>query len=171
MIGLLSAGSVDGNDMKILNEKTADWLAPARTLLQSLVLFVIRLYWGWEFFLTGKGRLMNQEKVTQFFQSLGLPFPHQQVIFVGTMECLGGLLLLLGLASRLISIPLMILLTVAYLTADLDSVKMIYADPDKFLSAAEFLFLFAVVIIFAFGPGKFSFDWFIARKFGRSESA
>ena len=50
-------------------------------------------------------------------------------------ECFGGLLLLAGLCSRLVSIPLMVLLSVAYLTADLDKVKMIFSDPDKFLTA------------------------------------
>ncbi len=69
-------------------------------------------------------------------------------------ECFGGLLLLAGLCSRLISIPLTILLTVAYLTADLDKVKMIFSDPDKFLTADEFLFLFAVVLGLRFRAWK-----------------
>src|SRR5271167_4064532 len=126
--------------MKILNDKIAGWLAPERTLLQSLVLIAIRLYWGWQFFQTGKGKLMDLDKPTQFFQSLGIPFPHAQAILCGTTECIGGLLLLVGLVSRLISIPLTILLTVAYLTADIDRVKMVFSDPDKFVSADEFLF-------------------------------
>ena len=42
--------------------------------------------------------------------------------------------------------------------------KVIFSDPDKFLTADEFLFLFAVVLVFAFGPGKFSIDWLIKRK-------
>jgi putative oxidoreductase len=140
------------------------WFVPPSSVSQSLLLFVIRSYWGWEFFLTGKGKLMDLEKPTTFFQSLGIPFPHAQAILAGATECFGGLLLLAGLCSRLISIPLTILLTVAYLTADLDRVKMIFSDPDKFLTADEFLFLFAVVIVFVFGPGKFSIDWLIKRK-------
>ncbi len=107
---------------------------------------------------------MDLEKPTGFFQSLGIPFPHEQAILVGATECFGGLLLLVGFCARLISIPLTILLTVAYLTADLDKVKMIFDDPDKFLAADEFLFLFVVVLIFVFGPGKFSIDWLIKRK-------
>lgn len=107
---------------------------------------------------------MDLEKPTQYFQSLGIPLPHLQAILVGATECFGGLLLLAGFCSRLISLPLTILLTVAYLTADLDRVKAIFSEPDKFLTADEFLFLFAVVIVFAFGPGKFSIDWVIKRK-------
>ena len=136
--------------MKVLNAKIAEWLAPKRTYLQSLLLLIIRLYWGWGFFETGKGKLMDVQKPTQFFQSLGIPFPHAQAILVGTTECLGGLLLLLGVASRLVSLPLTILLVVAYLTADLEVAKNIFNDPDKFLAADEFLFLFAVILVVVF---------------------
>ena len=140
------------------------WFVPSTSFLQSLLLLVIRLYWGWGFFLTGKGKLMDLEKPAAFFQGLGIPFPYAQAILVGATECFGGLLLLVGFCSRLISIPLTILLTVAYLTADLDKVRTIVSDPDKFLAADEFLFLFVVVIVFVFGPGKFSVDWLIKRR-------
>ena len=152
--------------MNLLNSKITEWLAPERSFLQSVLLLLIRLYWGWGFFQTGKGKLMDVEKPTEFFQSLGIPFPHAQAILVGTTECVGGLLLLLGLASRVISIPLTILLVVAYLTADLEIAKNIFNNPDKFLAADEFLFLFAVVLVLVFGPGKFSIDWIVRRKIG-----
>jgi putative oxidoreductase len=140
------------------------WFVPPASFLQSLFLLLIRLYWGWGFFLTGKGKLMDLERPTAYFQSLGIPLPHAQAILAGATECFGGLLLLAGFCSRLISIPLTILLTVAYLTADLDKVKTIFSDPDKFLTADEFLFLFVVVLVLAFGPGKFSVDWVIKHK-------
>ena len=124
---------------------------------------MIRLYWGWQFFLTGKGKLADLDKPTQFFQSLGIPFPHQQAMLAGATECFGGLLLLLGLASRLISIPLATVMVVAYLTADIDVVKNIFNDPDKFVAADEFLFFYAVILVLLFGPGKFSIDWLIKR--------
>ncbi|MEP7014101.1 MAG: DoxX family protein [Verrucomicrobiota bacterium] len=156
--------------MKLIDPALARWLAPERTLLQSLLLLVIRFYWGWGFFETGKGKLMGLDKVTQFFQGLGIPFPHEQAILAGATECVGGLLLLVGLASRLISVPLTIILTVAYLTADIDKVKMLFSDPDKFVTADEFLFLYTVIVVFVFGPGKFSLDWLIRRKMAGTES-
>jgi putative oxidoreductase len=149
-----------------MKQTLARWLTPERTILQSLLLLVIRLYWGWQFFQTGKGKLTRLAKVTEFFQSLGIPFPHFQAILAGTTECVGGILLLLGFASRVVSIPMMFLLAVAYLTADIDSAKAIFSDPDKFVTADEFLFLFAVVLVFIFGPGKISIDWMIRRKVG-----
>jgi len=150
--------------IKTTIEKCYCWLTTIGNALRSPLLLVIRLYWGWEFFLTGKGKLMDLSKPAQYFESLGIPLPHFSALFAGCTELIGGLLLLVGLASRLISIPLMILLVTAYFTADSDAVRAIFSDPDKFLSAAEFQFLFAVVIIFVFGPGKFSIDWLIKRK-------
>ena len=35
--------------------------------LQSPFLLIIRLYWGWQFFLTGKGKLMNLDRTAGFF--------------------------------------------------------------------------------------------------------
>jgi putative oxidoreductase len=156
--------------MIILIEKSYRRLIAFATMLQSPVLLLIRLYWGWQFFLTGKGKLMDISKPTQFFQGLGIPFPHEQAIIAGCTECFGGPLLLIGLGTRLVSIPMIILLIVAYLTADLDRVRVIFRDPDKFVTADEFLFLLAVVIAFVFGPGRFSVDWLIGKKFSHQRS-
>ena len=150
--------------MKAL-EKLYGWLITIGNALRSPLLLIIRLYWGWEFFLTGKGKLMDLSKPTEFFASLGIPFPHFSAILAACTECFGGLLLLVGLASRLITIPMMILLVIAYLTADIEAARAIFSDPDKFLSAAEFQFLFAVVIVFVFGPGIFSVDALIGNYF------
>ncbi|MDQ3198094.1 MAG: hypothetical protein M3Q46_02700 [Verrucomicrobiota bacterium] len=46
--------------------------------------------------------------------------------------------------------------------------QAIFSDPDKFTSAAPFLFLFAVVIIFVCGPGLFSVDALLAKYFKRN---
>ena len=154
--------------MKGTGSKFATWLAPERTIAQSLLLLVVRLYWGWQFFQTGKGKLTNLAKISEYFQSLGIPFPHANAPLAGMTECAGGILLLVGLLSRLMSIPLTILLVIAYCTADLEAVKNIFADPDKFFSADPFLFLYAVALILLFGPGKFSVDWIIRRKVGPS---
>jgi putative oxidoreductase len=127
--------------MIALLEKLYRWLITIGNALRSPVLLLIRLFWGWQFFLTGKGKLMDLSKPTQYFDSLGIPFPHAQAILVACTECFGGLLLLVGLASRLVSVPLMILLTVAYITTESEAVRSILTDPDKFTSAAPFLFL------------------------------
>lgn len=168
---LVVAGLVlHSKKMITLIEKLYRFLIVVAQSLRSPVLLLIRLFWGWQFFLTGTGKLLDLSKPTQYFASLGIPFPHAQAILAAGTECLGGLLLLAGLATRLISIPLLILLTVAYCTADLDRVRAIFSDPDKFVTADEFLFLFAVVIVFVFGPGRFSCDALLGKYFKRGRA-
>ncbi|MES2598881.1 MAG: DoxX family protein [Verrucomicrobiota bacterium] len=137
------------------------------SFLPDPLLLGIRLYWGYQFFLTGKGKLGNLEGTTGFFTELGLPFPKLNAIMAGSTECLGGLLLLAGLFSRVISVPLIFTMIVAYLTAHLDVVKTIWSDPDAFVTAPPFLFLLASLIVLTFGPGKFSVDELLRRRTSR----
>lgn len=131
--------------------------------LQFVVLLVLRLYWGWQFFQTGKGKLMNLDRTAHYFASLDIPLPKLNAAMAGTTECVGGLLLLLGLGSRVITVPLMGVMAVAYLTADREAVHALFSDPDKFVTATPFLFLLTVVLIFCFGPGKVSVDAWLKR--------
>ncbi len=131
--------------------------------LQSLFLLVIRLYWGWQFFVTGQGKLMNIEKIAEFFQSLGIPLPMAQAYLVGTLECVGGLLLIAGLASRPTALALSTTLFVAYLTADREAALSIFSDPDKFLASTPLTFLVATLLVLIFGPGRLSLDHLLAK--------
>jgi putative oxidoreductase len=49
-------------------------------------------------------------------------------------------------------------------------VKAIFSDPDKFVTADEFLFMLTAIIVLIFGPGKFSLDWLIGKKFFKCSS-
>ena len=138
-------------------------LVRAASSLQSPFLLAVRLYWGYAFFITGKGKLTGHDEVVKFFTTLNIPFPSLSAWLAGTTECVGGLLLLLGLASRLTALPLIFTMLVAYATNDLDAVKAIFSDPDKFTEATPFLFLLASLIVLIFGPGVFSVDWLLAR--------
>ena len=133
-------------------------------LLQSPLLLVIRLYWGWSFFATGKGKLLNLDRTANYFADLHIPMPKLNALMAGGTECFGGLLILVGFFSRLSSAALTGVLLVAYATADREALGAIFSDTDKFTSATPFLFLFARLVILAFGPGKFSVDHFLGGK-------
>lgn len=126
--------------------------------LQSLFLLFVRVYWGWQFIQTGWGKLHHLAKVTGFFTSLGIPAPHIAAVFVSVLELSGGILLLLGLGSRAISVALMIDMLVAYITADRAALLSFASDPGKFYGADPYTFLFAAVLVFLFGPGRFALD-------------
>ena len=86
--------------------------------------------------MTGQGHLSHIGKVSEFFVSLGIPFPTLNAYLSSSVECFGSLLLIMGLASRLTAIPVAVTMAVAYLTADLEAVTSIFSDPDKFVKAA-----------------------------------
>ena len=111
------------------------------TWTQPVLLLIVRGWWGWSFFLTGKGKLMNLDKTASFFGDLGLPLPKLNAIMAGSTECFGGMLLALGLFARPASVPLAFTMIIAYATADREALMAIISDPDKFLTAAPFQFL------------------------------
>ena len=139
-------------------------LAKVGSALQSPVLLVIRLYWGWHFIGTGWGKLHRLKDVTEYFASLNIPAPHLNAIMASSTECLGGALLILGLFSRFASFALICCMSVAYLTAEREALLVIFSNPDKFLGADPFLFLYASVLVFAFGPGRLSLDALLGRE-------
>ena len=145
-----------------------DRFAGAANLLQSPLLLVLRLYWGWQFAQTGWGKLMNLSRTASYFASLNIPAPQVNATMAGLTECIGGALLLVGLWSRAAALALTGVMVVAYASAEKEALRMITSDPDKFTSAAPFLFLVAALVIVAFGPGVFSIDRFL---FGGSKSA
>jgi putative oxidoreductase len=133
--------------------------------LQSPFLLVVRLYWGWQFAQTGWGKLGNINRVINFFTSLGIPAPALNAWFISGLELLGGILLIVGLGSRLIALPLVIDMMVAYIAADREALAQVFSNPGKFYAADPFTFLLASLIVLIFGPGKFSLDAMLTGKF------
>lgn len=138
-------------------------VAGCATVAPFFLLFV-RLYWGWQFEQTGWGKLHHLQKVTGFFGSLGIPFPAANAIFVSSLEFVGGILLALGLGSRVVALLLAGDMAVAYLTAGRENLLSIFSDPGKFYGDDAFTFLFASLIILFFGPGWLSLDFLLGRR-------
>jgi putative oxidoreductase len=141
---------------RIFNTSTASLVSP--------FLLLVRLYWGWQFAVTGWGKVNNLDKVTGFFTSLGIPFPALNAQFVAGVELTGGILLMLGLATRATGFTLTINMLVAYITADWEAFSSFLADPDKFVAATPFPFLWASLMSLIFGGGRFSADSFLPAK-------
>jgi putative oxidoreductase len=137
----------------------------AASLLQSPFLLFVRVYWGLQLAQNGWGKLHNLGRVTEFFSSLGLPAPGPTAAFVATVEFLGGILLAIGLFSRLVGLVLTIDMIMAYVMADREALFSIFSDPGKFYAADPYTFLFAALLILIFGPGKISLDALLLRRY------
>jgi putative oxidoreductase len=141
------------------------WAVRICCLLQSPFLLLVRLYWGVQLAQSGWGKLHNLDKVTNFFTSLNLPMPAQMAFIISCVELFGGILLVLGLLSRLNALVLTVNMIMAYVTADREALLSFFSDPDKFSSAAPYVFLIASLIILIFGPGQFSLDTYLLRRY------
>ena len=157
------------NALRGIVGRAYELLVTGANFLQSPLLFVLRVYFFWQLFLAGKGKLSNIGKVSEFFASLGIPLPTVNAYFIGSLECFGSLLLIIGLASRPLSLLIVISMTVACLAADFEAVSSIFSDPDKFVKADPFPFLLIAVIVLVFGPGLFSIDALMERMLRRKE--
>ena len=132
--------------------------------LQSPFLLAIRLYWGWQFAQSGWGKLHRLDQVTDFFASLNIPMPHANAVMVSNLELFGGILLIMGLGSRLTGLILTGNMLVAYITADREALTSVFSDPGKFYAADPYTFLFASLMVLVFGAGLFSVDALLERR-------
>ena len=148
--------------MKLL-QKLYSLLVTCANALQPYFLLFVRLYWGYQFVVDGWGKLHHLEKVSEYFGSLGLPAPGPTALGVSILELVGGVLVALGLGSRLIALLLFCNMTVAYYTGDHDAFLGIFSNPDNFVAAAPFSYWLASLIILVYGPGFLSLDALIDR--------
>ena len=149
------------NNLIAKAEVAYGWFLKALNSLQSPFLLLIRVYWGWQFLESGIGKFNHIEKVISFFTDLGIPAPTFNAYANATLETVGGLLLILGLASRLIAVPLTINMIVAYITADKEALTSFFSESGKFFGADPFPFLLVSLLVLIFGPGKLSLDTLI----------
>jgi putative oxidoreductase len=132
--------------------------------LQSFVLLALRLTWGWQLLESGYGHLTHVQKTVEAFKGWGVPLPQVNVYISGGTELVGGALLILGLATRLISLPLIFNFIIAYVTASRATLTQLISGPerldgyDKFINDSAFPMLILALAMLAFGPGKISID-------------
>jgi putative oxidoreductase len=132
---------------------------PAAVILVRLLVGAVFLSEGVQKFLfpeaLGAGR----------FAKIGIPNPEFFGPFVGACEITCGVLILLGLATRLAAVPLLVVISVAILTT-----KVPMASRDGFWKMAheartDWAMLMGLLFLVAVGGGRWSLD---ARVWGRA---
>lgn len=139
--------------------------------LSFLAPLLTRLVIGYAFFLTGRGKLENFENTVSFFGELGIPMPELNAAFVSRLEYYGGLLLMVGLLTRIAAALLGSTMIVALMTADKQNfLKALTGAADVGLTdvvpVVYGLFLLWLVLS---GPGLLSLDTPLARALGIGE--
>ena len=126
---------------------------------------VARLTIGWVFLQSGWGKLTNLQKVVGFFTELGIPAPQLQAPLAATAEFLCGALILIGLFTRVATLPLIVTMTVAIVTAKKGDIH----ELSDLFATAEYLYIVILLWLGAFGAGPISLDAVFARWLERDE--
>jgi putative oxidoreductase len=106
------------------------------------------------FLWSGWTKLHILPRMVENFREWGLPQPHLLAPFVSGMEFVGGVLLLVGLLTRVIAVPMMIIMVVAIASAkwaDVDSLETLLGFDE-----VSYLVMFAWLGVA--GPGPVSLD-------------
>lgn len=135
----------------------------ALNIPQSILLLFVRLYWGWLFAQAGYGKLLHIDRTSQFFTSLGMPFPTFNAHLIGLTELVGGFLMSLGLGTRFVGAFLAGEMFVAYLVAHRGELLNTFSQPDEFYTAPPFTFLFVSLLLLLFGAGALSLDNLVSK--------
>jgi putative oxidoreductase len=136
-------------------DKYLGWLGP---LLLRLTIGVIFIGTGW-------GKLHDLPKVVAYFTDLHIPLPEFQARLVATLEFVGGLCILLGLATRFFAAPLAFTMIIAMATAKTAEL----ADAHGFerfttvLGFEEWSYFVMLVLLVVTGPGLLALDRLILR--------
>lgn len=137
-----------------LPERIADyflWVGP----------LVARIVTGYVFMWTGWYKLNNLDAMIENFRGWGIPYPELMTPFVSGVECFGGVLLMLGLFTRIAGGALAVTMVVAIIAAkagDIDSFETLVGFEESMYFALFFWLAIA-------GAGKASLDAWLARRY------
>src|SRR3954449_8175733 len=127
----------------------------------------MRLVVGYVFMLSGWGKLNNLPQIVQNFTEWGIPFPKLLTPFVSGVEFFGGIMLMLGLFTRIPAAMLAVVMLVAIKSAKWDSV-----DSLETLFGFEEMTYFAGFMWLAIaGPGAASLDRLLVNMTGHAEKS
>jgi putative oxidoreductase len=127
---------------------------------------VMRLVVGYVFMLTGWGKLNNLPQMIQNFTDWGIPFPNILTPFVSGVEFFGGILLILGLFTRIPAAMLAVVMLVAIKSAKWENVDSL----ETLLGFEEMTYFAAFLWLAIAGPGAVSLDRLLLRASGNEDA-
>ena len=143
--------------------------APTATVL-------LRLMAGGVFLWEGMLKFVFTNQGVGRFTKLGFPAPELTAHFVGTLEIVGGMLLIAGLLTRVIAVPFIIEMIVAMVSTKISlylgtsPLPLPPVPPQLGLWAvlheirSEYAQLMVVLFLLSAGPGRWSLDVLLARR-------
>lgn len=144
---------------------------PSTTRLTTMDwgLLLIRIFIGACLFIHGMGKVSDVEHFAGYLTKLEIPMPLVSTWLAGLAEALGGILLFVGLFTRVAVLPAAFTLFVGAATAHGNNGYLIFNDPPGYEYALN---LGVVVLAFALmGAGRLSIDAVWAVRFHQTDAA
>jgi putative oxidoreductase len=132
--------------------------------LSFLAPLATRFLIGHAFYLTGKGKLAHPP--VEFFEKLGIPLPHATAVFIANLEYWGGMLVIVGLLTRLTAFLLSSTMLVALMTAHREELKELLQGVGEAVPTDITVLVYLVLLLWLifFGPGLVSLDALLFRR-------
>jgi putative oxidoreductase len=146
--------------MNLIVEALIEWPRRVARHLDWLGPLLARLVTGWVFLWTGWGKLTHLPLVTQNFEGWGIPAPGLLAPVASGIEFFGGVLLILGLLTRISAGALGVVMIVAIATVQ-------WAEVDSFLTLVgleEVMYLALFLWLAIAGAGRVSVDYHLERR-------
>jgi putative oxidoreductase len=128
---------------------------------------IMRLIVGYVFMLSGWVKLNDLPQIIQNFTEWGIPFPKILTPFVSGVEFFGGIMLLLGLFTRIPAAMLAVVMLVAIKSAKWESVDSL----ETLLGFEEATYFAAFMWLAISGPGVASLDRLLVDAAGHREAS
>ena len=128
--------------------------------LNSLSLLFARLAIAYGFYEPAMRKWSDIDGVASWFGNIGIPMPLLNAYMSATTEILGVILLTIGLFTRLIAIPLIVIMIVAIFAVHLPSG---FDSGNNGFEIPLYYGLFLMIFL-SHGGGKFSLDYLIFKK-------
>ncbi len=122
--------------------------------LKALSLLFARLIIAYGFYEPAMNKWSDIGSVAQWFGSMGIPFPLLNAYMAASTEIVGVILLTLGFMTRIISIPLIVIMIVAIFTVHLPHG---FSAGNNGFEIPLYYMLFLLMFV-SNGAGKFSLD-------------
>lgn len=133
--------------------------SPDWTARTAKAVLLIRILVGWVFVSEGIQKFLFPAQLgVGRFEKIGIPSPHVMAPFVGVVEIVCGTLLLIGLLTRLATIPLLIDISVAIATTKIPMIAKSGMWAMLHEARVDFSMFLGLLFLLVTGAGTLSVD-------------
>ena len=151
--------------MKPIVDALINWPERVSSHFAWLGPLVARITVGWGFLWAGYGKLGVLPQVTENFREWGVMAPDIMAPLVSGLEFVGGIMLVLGLFTRIFAAPMIVIMIVAIKAVFWDQIDSL----GYLLGLSEFAYLAIFLWLSVAGPGAVSLDCMLQRSVNKQD--